>query len=82
MIVEIKTIKGDNYILPLENIILICSRTKLIEDALYNEMMETHESPLYRPVQVYEVYTLDFYIEISKEEYERVSKIYKENYAS
>lgn len=82
MIVEIKTIKGDNYILPLENITLICSRTKLIEDALYNKMMDTYESPLYRPVKVYEVYTLDFLIEISKEEYERVSSIYKENYAN
>lgn len=82
MIVEIKTIKGDNYILPLENITLICSRTKLIEDALYNKMMDTYESPLYRPVKVYEVYTLDFHIEISKEEYERVSSIYKENYAN
>lgn len=82
MIVEIKTIKGDNYILPLENITLICSRTKLIEDALYNKIMETYESPLYRPVKVYEVYTLDFHIEISKEEYERVSSIYKENYAN
>lgn len=82
MIVEIKTIKGDNYILPLENITLICLRTKLIEDALYNKMMETYESPLYRPVKVYEVYTLDFHIEISKEEYERVSSIYKENYAN
>lgn len=80
MIVRITDLKGNLHILPAESIITMYSGSEYVEDSLYNLNNPNKEAPLYREIDKNIIYTEFFTINVTKEEFDRIYKLYEEAY--